>query len=182
VPEGNQHFLTENNTCGHYQDNVAQYFIGHPQSLVNAGLVAVLFGAGNGCQTNNWDLRGDGVTNNNGQTTTDLLGYCNACNTSTSVYADDDGGYLRIFVGQYYAASSPPARTPVTQSAGNPPGSRDANQSSSPPTPAPRIAQVPAGTQKAASNDISAAWLQGLQSLQLLDEWLLRHFAPATTP
>src|SRR5947209_13940654 len=25
VPEGNQYFLTMNNTCGHYQDNLAQY-------------------------------------------------------------------------------------------------------------------------------------------------------------
>ena len=30
VPVGNQYYLTMNNTCGHYQDNVAPYFIAHP--------------------------------------------------------------------------------------------------------------------------------------------------------
>lgn len=30
VPMGNQYFLSMNNTCGHYQDNVAPYFIAHP--------------------------------------------------------------------------------------------------------------------------------------------------------
>ena len=104
VPIGNQYFLTENNTCGHYQDNVAAYFLAHTADLWSAGLIAVLFGAGNGCQTTNQDTRGDGVTNNNGVPTTDAAGWCNACNTHPSQFADDDGGFLRIFVGQYYAA------------------------------------------------------------------------------
>jgi hypothetical protein len=106
VPIGNQYFLTMNNTCGHYQDNVAPYFIAHPSDLFAAGLVAVLFGAGNSCQTVYTDGQGDGITNNGGLPTTDLAGSCNACNTHTSVWADDDGGYLRIFVGQYYATAS----------------------------------------------------------------------------
>ncbi len=103
VPVGNQYFETMNNTCGHYQDNVAPYFISHAGSLSAAGLIAVLFGAGNSCQTDNTDAQHDGITNNNGAPTTDVAGYCNACNTHASSYADDDGGYLRIFVGQYYA-------------------------------------------------------------------------------
>jgi hypothetical protein len=102
VPNGNQFFLTMNNTCGHYQDNVAPYFIAHASDLFNAGLIAVLFGAGNACQTAYSDARGDGVTNNGGQPTTDLAGYCNACNTNVSTWSDDDGGYIRIFVGLYY--------------------------------------------------------------------------------
>ena len=102
VPEGNQYFLTMNNTCGHYQDNTAQYFISHASDLYAAGLIAVLFGAGNACQTNNTDARQDGVTNNGGVPTTDLAGYCNACNTHVSTWSDDDGGYLRMAVGQYY--------------------------------------------------------------------------------
>ena len=110
VPAGNQYFLTMNNTCGHYQDNVAPYFLAHTDDLFNAGLVAVLFGAGNQCQTTNTDGSpdgtGDGVTNNGGVATTDTLGGCTACNTHTSTYADDDGGYLRIFVGRYYLSSS----------------------------------------------------------------------------
>jgi hypothetical protein len=36
---------------GHYRDNVAQYFLTHPAELSKAGLVGVLFGAGNPCQT-----------------------------------------------------------------------------------------------------------------------------------
>jgi hypothetical protein len=103
VPTGNQYFLTMNNTCGHYQDNVASYLIAHPDDLYAAGLIAVMFGAGNGCQTSYADVIGDGVTNNGGTPTTDLAGGCNACNTHVSSWADDDGGYLRTFVAQYYA-------------------------------------------------------------------------------
>jgi hypothetical protein len=111
VPVGNQYFLTMNNTCGHYQDNVAPYFIAHPSDLVAAGLVAVMFGAGNACQTTYTDAQKDGVTNNGaganpGPPTSDAWGWCNACNTRTSVWPDDDGGYLRTFVGQYYVAVS----------------------------------------------------------------------------
>jgi hypothetical protein len=36
---------------GHYKDNVAEYFLAHPGELAQAGLIAVLFGAGNACQT-----------------------------------------------------------------------------------------------------------------------------------
>src|SRR5207253_2115012 len=102
VPVGNQYYLTMNNTCGHYQDNVAPYFIAHAGDLYAAGLIAVLFGAGNACQTNNTDAQGDLVTNNGGAPTTDTLGYCSACNVHASAYTDDDGGYLRTFVGEYY--------------------------------------------------------------------------------
>ena len=102
VPVGNQYYLTMNNTCGHYQDNVAAYFINNSSSLYNAGLIAVLFGAGNACQTTNTDAQSDGVTNNGGTATSDALGSCSACNTHTSSYSDDDGGFLRVFVGQYY--------------------------------------------------------------------------------
>jgi hypothetical protein len=116
VPVGNQYFLTMNNTCGHYQDSVAEYFIAHPQDLFNAGLVGVMFGAGNACQTTPYDSQRDGITNNNNQPTTDLAGACNACNTHVSQYADDDGGYLRLFVAAYYAtAPAEPANfNPVT--------------------------------------------------------------------
>jgi hypothetical protein len=107
VPMGNQYFLTMNNTNGHYQDNVAPYFIGHASQLFSAGLVAVLFGAGNQYQTNYDDTMKDGITNNGGSSTTDTLGGCNACNTHTSSVSDDDGGYLRTFVGQYYAGTLP---------------------------------------------------------------------------
>ncbi|HEY7198871.1 MAG TPA: hypothetical protein VIC57_01610 [Candidatus Dormibacteraeota bacterium] len=54
TPVGNS---TLTNTCdqasgnGHYRDNVVQYFLAHPAELAAAGLVAVIFGAGNACQT-----------------------------------------------------------------------------------------------------------------------------------
>jgi Fibronectin type III domain len=102
VPAGNQHYLTENNTPGHYQDNVAEYFLGHTADLYAAGLVAVLFGAGNADQSTPYDTMGDGVTNNAGIPTSDAAGACAACNTALSGYSDDDGGYLRVFVGLYY--------------------------------------------------------------------------------
>lgn len=114
VPMGNQYFLTMNNTCGHYQDNVAPYFIAHSADLFAAGLVAVLFGTGNSCQTTYDDSQGDGVTNNGGVQTTDALGGCNACNTHASTFSDDDGGYLRIFVGKYYAGQLPCALITAT--------------------------------------------------------------------
>jgi hypothetical protein len=116
VPVGNQYFLTMNNTCGHYQDNVAAYFISHAGALFASGLIAVLFGAGNSCQTAFTDGSHDGVTNGSGTPITDLAGYCNACNTHVSSVADDDGGYLRTFVGQYYGV----AVTTPTQISGKP--------------------------------------------------------------
>jgi hypothetical protein len=133
VPVGNQYFLTMNNTCGHYQDNVAQYILKHTADFKAAGMIAVLFGAGNACQTTYNDAMGDGITNNGGLTTTDLAGFCNACNIHASTSSDDDGGFLRLFVGQYYAgrwgamqstpAPSPPPRG-VTQTSPAPPPPR----------------------------------------------------------
>jgi len=105
VPEGNQYFLTENNTCGHYQDNVAEYFLAHPADLYSSGIVAVIFGSGNACQSDYRDLQLDGITNNGGVPTSDYQ--CDACNTNVSMYPDDDGGYLRLFVGDYYAKAWP---------------------------------------------------------------------------
>ena len=120
VPMGNQFFLTMNNTCGHYQDNVAPYFIAHAADLFSAGLVAVLFGPGNKCQTSYDDTQKDGVTNNSGLATTDLLGGCSGCNTNVSTSSDDDGGYLRIFVGKYYAGQLPCATPSESASPGSP--------------------------------------------------------------
>jgi hypothetical protein len=121
VPMGNQYFLTMNNTCRHYQDNVAPYFIAHAADLYAAGLIAVLFGPGNSCQTTYDDPAGDGVTNSGGVPTTDVLGGCNACNAHASTWPDDDGGYLRIFVGEYYKACTAASVAPasLTQDAGS---------------------------------------------------------------
>lgn len=96
VPEGNQYFKTMNNSTGHYQDNRAEYILNHVSDFAAAGIIAVLFGPGNGGTTIT-DAQHDGVTN--GGT---ITGYeCANCNTHVSTYPDDDGGYLRIFIGQY---------------------------------------------------------------------------------
>ena len=96
VPMGNQYFDTMNNSNGHYQDNRAEYILSNVSSFASAGVIAVLFGPGNG-GTMNTDAMNDGVTN-----PAPVVSYeCNMCNNHTSSYPDDDGGYLRIFVGQY---------------------------------------------------------------------------------
>ncbi len=102
VPMGNQYFQTMDNTCGHYQDNVGPWMIAHPEQLRTAGLAGVMFGGGNSCQPTYDDTRGDGVTNGPGHAISDAQGFCNACTTHVSTVSDDDGGYLRIFVGAYY--------------------------------------------------------------------------------
>jgi len=113
VPEGNQRYLTMDNTCGHYQDNVAEYTLDHAAALYGAGIVAVLFGAGNACQTGNTDAQADGITNNGGTPTTDSAGWCAACNTQASTVSDDDGGYLRTAVAAYYRNAPAPSGTPT---------------------------------------------------------------------
>jgi hypothetical protein len=98
VPIGNQVYQTENNTQGHYQDNKAQYILGHVADFVRAGVVMTLFGAGGieGSHVN--DAHGDGITNPAPVSSFQ----CDRCNKQKSEYADDDGGYLRLTVGQYY--------------------------------------------------------------------------------
>jgi hypothetical protein len=178
VPIGNQYFLTMNNTCGHYQDNVAQYFLAHTSALLNAGLVAVMFGAGNGCQTTNYDAGpGDGITNSSAPTT-DIAGWCNACNTHTSTFADNDGGFLRIFVGQYYASiPAPQSRSVVTQSSTTAAAARGSNQTATA-SIGPRIAGSPppsaggrgAGTTRLAAR--SDVWARVLVDISRVTETL----------
>jgi hypothetical protein len=97
VPDGNQYFDTENNSAGHTQDNRAEYILGHISDFAHAGIIGVLFGPGNG-GTEYTDAMHDGITNPAPINTYE----CNQCNSHQSQYADDDGGYLRIFIGQYY--------------------------------------------------------------------------------
>lgn len=101
VPIGNQYFTTENNSPGHYQDNKAEYILSHIADFANAGIIGAQFGPP-GDSTNIYDAKSDGITN-----PLPIQSYeCNYCNTHTSSYADDDGGYLRIFVGQYYRSGA----------------------------------------------------------------------------
>lgn len=117
VPVGNQYFKTMNQSSGHTQDNRAEYFLSHVSGLQAAGIIAVLFGSGGNGGSTYTDAAGDGITNPAPISTFE----CNLCNSHTSVWSDDDGGYLRTFVGQYYAgapATVPGAPTNVIAVAG----------------------------------------------------------------
>ena len=99
VPVGNTLYRSMDNTWGHYQDNRAQYWLGdrqHTQQLVDAGVIALLFGAGaDGCTMYNDEMQ-DGVTN-----PSPIDG-----NDTQAQYADDDGGYLRLQAADYYDAGA----------------------------------------------------------------------------
>jgi hypothetical protein len=99
---GNQWFQTENDSDGHYQDNRVEYFLGHVEELVDAGVIGVLFGSGNGGSTVQWDGTGDGVTNPASFCTTDGLSSGTICNDHASSTSDDDGGYLRVTAAEYF--------------------------------------------------------------------------------
>ncbi len=103
IPEGNQYFDSENNTDGHYQDNRAEYFFAHIGQLAQAGIVGLLFGAGNAGSTVHWDGKRDGITNPPSFCTGDGLSSGRICNDHISTVTDDDGGYLRMKARQYYA-------------------------------------------------------------------------------
>jgi hypothetical protein len=128
VPVGNQYFQTENNTDGHFQDNRAEYIFGHIPELIQAGIIGVLFGPGNGGSTSYGDNTHDGVTNPPAFCTTDGISTGQICNDHPSSVADDDGGFIRMMGKAYYqntvalagtnAALAPapePAPTPVPQ-------------------------------------------------------------------
>ncbi|HUF83066.1 MAG TPA: hypothetical protein VMQ81_00590 [Acidimicrobiia bacterium] len=105
IPLGNQRFLSVNNTDDHYQDNRAEYFFGHIGDLVNAGVVALLFGRGNDGSTAQTDDHNDGVTNPAAVCTTDgRSDGQHTCTSQVATVADDDGGYLRQAAARYYAA------------------------------------------------------------------------------
>jgi hypothetical protein len=98
VPVGNQRYRTMDNSSGHYQDTRAEYFLAHADLLAEAGVAAVLFGPGIDDATWYTDARKDGITNPD---PVSAFG-CDRCNTETSQFADDDGGFLRVAVGAYY--------------------------------------------------------------------------------
>lgn len=102
VPVGNQVYRTMSNTDGHYQDNRAEYFFAHIPELSSLGIIGLMFGAGAGGPTNNYDAKGDGVTNPASFCTTDGTSTGQICNVAVSTSSDDDGGYLRETAGAYY--------------------------------------------------------------------------------
>jgi len=112
IPLGNQWFQTENNTDGHYQDNRAEYFFSHLAELKQTGVIALLFGRGNGGSTTNEDDKADGVTNPPSICKTDGVSSGQVCNNHASTVSDDDGGYVRMASTSYYAAPLPLDGTP----------------------------------------------------------------------
>lgn len=97
VPCGNTLYRSCNNSPGHYQDNKAQYFLApgarpHIAEYWDVGVMAVLFGATLSDTTHYTDHCGDGVTN-----PSPVNG-----NTIEAQWPDDDGGFLRTAVKQYY--------------------------------------------------------------------------------
>jgi len=152
IPEGNQYFDTENNTNGHYQDNRAEYFFGHMDELAQAGVIGLLFGAGNGGSTVNADGMNDDVTNPASLCTSDGVSSGQVCDTHTSTVSDDDGGYLRMAGQQYYAnggypltGSSPATATttPIPPTATNTAVPPTATNTPVPPTGTPTNTPIP---------------------------------------
>ena len=121
VPIGNNLLRSMNNTNHHWQDNRVQYYLGdttsqHVRDLANAGIIGILFGAGDGNTTTNYDDASDGVTN-----PAPING-----NTQTAQYSDDDGGYLRLQAQAYYARGAVSLRpaTPTNLTATSPSASQ----------------------------------------------------------
>jgi len=131
VPVGNQYFLSENNTDGHFQDNRVEYIFGHIPELIQAGIIGALLGPGNAGNTSYGDARHDGVTNPPAICVSDGISTGQICNDHPSTVADDDGGYIRMAGQAYY-------QNPVTL-----PGAIGARLPRPTPGPAPQIAPGP---------------------------------------
>lgn len=99
IPFGNMVMRSLDGSWNHYQDNKVEWFLGdkrnqHLRSLIDAGVVALLFGRGADGTTCACDANHDGVTNPQ-----PIDG-----NDSESLSADDDGGYFMARVTEYYAS------------------------------------------------------------------------------
>jgi hypothetical protein len=102
VAVGNCHYLSCNQTDGHYCDNLIEHLLDtYPadssfmDAYIAAGCVGWVFNAGQSFQTHVSDVKADGITN-----PAPITGNAGA----TSTYADDDGGYARLRGAAYYAA------------------------------------------------------------------------------
>src|SRR5579884_3643952 len=123
IPEGNQYYQTENNSTGHYQDNRAEYFFSHMSELSQAGIIGLLFGAGNGGSTVHYDARADGVTNPAPICNSDGSSAGQICNNHASSLSDDDGGFIRTQAQLYYqglSGISTPTPTPTSTATSSP--------------------------------------------------------------
>jgi hypothetical protein len=122
IPLGNMKMRSENNTTGHYQDNRPEWLLDEPArthlaAYRDAGVVALLFGAGATGNTCACDGQKDGVTNPspiNGNTLASEAAAPGSAPSQvirgttptlvTPYAADDDGGFFRWKAWQYYQA------------------------------------------------------------------------------
>ena len=109
IPLGNTLYRAMDDSPHHYADNRVQWLLGgsareHLKPFLDAGVVALLFGSGQGDGTCACDAARDGVTNPppNGPATRESLS------------ADDDGGYFRARVNAYYQAGALPIPATTT--------------------------------------------------------------------
>jgi hypothetical protein len=99
VAMGNTYYTSCDNTPGHRCDNLAQFILEHyPKddgipSYVDAGCCGWMFNAGQGDCTAVWDAKKDGIT------TPDPI---EGSEGHKALFADDDGGFMRVFGGKYY--------------------------------------------------------------------------------
>jgi len=102
IPVGNTVMRSADNSPGHYQDNRTQGLLGNGGAAlpawVDAGVVGLLWGAGQGDQTHPTDSHSDGLTN-----PAPING-----NNGTATVSDDDGGYLRAQAAAYYGRGPVP--------------------------------------------------------------------------
>ena len=101
IPMGNTLMWAMNNTWNHYQDNRVQWLLGEGASAnlslyQDAGVVALIFGRGADGATCGCDAAQDGRTD-----PAAISG-----NTRLSLSADDDGGYFKERVREYYCAGA----------------------------------------------------------------------------
>ncbi|MCU1600242.1 MAG: hypothetical protein JWO22_951 [Frankiales bacterium] len=108
IPLGNTVYSVENNTYGHYQDNRVQYLFDHLREVQAAGVTGLIFGAGNGDSTYQFDRLLD-VTDNSRIVCTTLGSHSQKllCPSRTASSTDDDGGYFRERATAYFAAPLP---------------------------------------------------------------------------
>ncbi len=136
VAVGNTYFLCENNTPGHFTDTIAQWLLeDYPRNdvisrYVQAGCAGFIFNSGGMHSTCVDDNEKDGITNP--PQIPGNLGH-------KSLYADDDGGYMRLRCGNYYKKPYPilgKAKAVVAKGDAADAGASEASAAASPP-PAP---------------------------------------------
>ena len=116
IPVGNTLYRKCNNTPNHYQDNRPEYFLKpvvdsgdttRLQQFRDAGVVALMFGAGQDDQTRYFDYVKDAVEDP-APIDNRARNHTNHLNDLPALNSDDDGGFLRLAIQRYYANGALP--------------------------------------------------------------------------